>query len=109
MVGYLLAHSWNSELPPELYTMLPVGTEGRILFLHDLAISSAVTGEWLGKKILAHLLETAKSSGFQQIRLVEVQDSMGFWKKYGFLPIKNQQGCSSYGGDAQLMLSELLA
>src|SRR5690554_1432015 len=36
MLGYLLAHSWNSEEPPALYDVLPGKSEGSILFLHDL-------------------------------------------------------------------------
>lgn len=47
--GYLLAHSWNKELPPKLFNTLPKETEGDILFLHDLAVASSSfwTRYWL--------------------------------------------------------------
>lgn len=103
VLGYLLAHSWSREMPPKLYQPLPADTEGSILFLHDLAISSAATGEGLGKKMVSHLLKIAKRSGFQQLRLVSVQDSLGFWQKQGFIPVEGQEVCSSYGEGAELM------
>nr|WP_067290378.1 GNAT family N-acetyltransferase [Marinobacterium profundum] len=109
VVGYLLAHSWNSEVPPKLFKTLPVGTEGTVLFLHDLAISSAGEGDGLGRKMVAHLLKIAKGSGFQQVRLVSVQDSVEFWKKQGFAATANHELCSSYGEDAQLMIHNFSA
>ncbi|MGP9802468.1 GNAT family N-acetyltransferase [Rheinheimera sp. NSM] len=108
VVGYLLAHSWNSETPPKLFQALPVGTGGAIIFLHDLAILREVSGEGIGGKMVVHLLQIAKEQGFQQIRLVSVQDSLGFWQKQGFSPIKHQEICSSYGEDAQLMSQRVI-
>lgn len=109
VVGYLLAHAWNSDAPPKLYETLPSGTEGSILFLHDLAISNAAAGDGLGKKMVAHLFNIAKEAGFQQIRLVSVQDSVAFWRKQGFISGTHQQVCNSYGRGAQLMIYKLLA
>jgi ribosomal protein S18 acetylase RimI-like enzyme len=108
VVGYLLAHLWNSETPPKLYQTLPVGTAGSILFLHDLAIAREAAGEGIGKKMVLHLLDTAKVLGIEQIRLVSVQDSVAFWQKYGFSPIVHQDLCSSYGEYAQLMSRRMI-
>ncbi|WP_432452403.1 MULTISPECIES: GNAT family N-acetyltransferase [unclassified Agarivorans] len=107
VIGYLLAHSWNKDTPPKLFQALPVGSEGTILFLHDLAISSTAAGHGLGKKMVGNLLNIAKNSGFQQIRLVAVQDSSEFWKKQGFSSLGSQAVDPSYGVGAQLMLHEL--
>ncbi len=109
VVGYLLAHSWNREAPPKLFQTLPIVTDGPIIFLHDLAVSREVAGEGIGGKMVLHLLQMAKTSGFQQIRLVSVQDSREFWQKQGFLPIEHQEVCSSYGEDAQLMSQRVTA
>ena len=103
VVGYLLAHSWNSEMPPKLYRPLPIGTEGTILFLHDLAISSSAAGQGVGKELAEHFINVAHGLGFQQIMLVSIQDSVGFWKKQGFTPVHNQDVGSAYGKSAQLM------
>ncbi|MBU1310074.1 MAG: GNAT family N-acetyltransferase [Gammaproteobacteria bacterium] len=103
LVAYLLAHCWHSETAPKLYQMLPDGTTGPILFLHDLAISKAAAGDGLGTKMVSYLIKTAKEGGFQQINLVAVQQSGAFWQKQGFLPVDNQQLCPGYGDGAQLM------
>lgn len=108
VVGYLLAHAWNSEVPPKLFQTLPEGTDGPIIFLHDLAISRDASGEGIGRKMVVHLLQIVKTLGFQQIRLVSVQDSLGFWQKHGFSRIEHQEVCTSYGEDAQLMSYRLI-
>lgn len=99
VVGYLLAHSWNSERPPKLFQKLPAGTEGPILFIHDLAISKLALGKGLGSRMIEHLLQIAQSSGYKQIRLVSVQGQLCF----GVSWVTDQDVCSSYGEGAQLM------
>ncbi|MDW0361475.1 GNAT family N-acetyltransferase [Halomonas venusta] len=102
LVGYALAHSWNSKKPPKLFNKLPKGTEGSILFLHDLAVSSNSFGKGIGSTMMAHLVNIAIVSGYREIRLVSVQNSMQFWQKQGFTPLE-QEVCKSYGDSAQLM------
>ena len=109
VVGYLLAHSWDSEAPPKLFQTLPTGTEGSLIFLHDLAISKEASGEGVGRKMVVHLLQKVKELGFQQVRLVSVQDSLKFWQKQGFSLIEHQEVCSSYGEGAQLMSQRIIA
>ncbi len=109
VVGYLLAHSWNRDTPPKLFQTLPVGTEGRILFLHDLAISIAAVGDGLGTTMVTHLLKVAKMAGVQQIRLVSVQGAMEFWRMQGFSSVGNQKVPHSYGEGAELMKQVLWA
>ena len=108
-VGYLLAHPWNREFPPKLFQTLPTSTNGPIIFLHDLAISREVSGKGIGRKMVAHLLKTAKALGFHQIQLVSVQDSQEFWQKLEFSPIENKKLDSSYGENAQLMIKNITA
>lgn len=106
IAGYALAHSWNSKTPPKLFNKLPKGTDGSILFLHDLAVSSNSFGKGIGSTMMAHLVNIAIVSGYREIRLVSVQNSMQFWKKQGFITLE-QQVCKSYGDSAQLMKLEL--
>src|SRR5690606_243767 len=63
VVGYLLAHSWNSEMPPKLYRPLPTGTEGTILFLHDLAILRSAAGQGVGKELAEHFRSEERRVG----------------------------------------------
>ncbi|MEI4551303.1 GNAT family N-acetyltransferase [Pseudoalteromonas spongiae] len=100
--GYLLAHSWNKELPPKLFNTLPKETEGDILFLHDLAVASSSFGQGIGSKLMKHLVGIATGLGFKEIRLVSVQNSELFWQRLGFKPLSGNV-CRSYGVDAQLM------
>ncbi|EPZ5839207.1 GNAT family N-acetyltransferase [Vibrio cholerae] len=108
LIGYLLAHSWNSRTPPKLFNKLPKGTEGSILFLHDLAVSNHTFGKGIGSKMIEHLVNVATASGYKEILLVSVQNSMQFWQKQGFT-IVEQEVCNSYGDSAQLMKRVLLA
>ena len=107
-MGYLLAHSWDSKLPPKLFHQLPEGTEGEILFLHDLAISTSALGKGIGSKLVEHLVKVATAEGYNEILLVSVQDSKVFWQKKGFTTL-SQKVCKTYGEDAQLMKRALLA
>lgn len=108
VMGYLLAHSWNTEIPPKLFKPLPSKTEGSILFLHDLAVRKSESGKGIGKKLIAQLLKTAHLQGYEQILLVAVQNSVNFWKKQGFIPL-NQKVNECYGEGAQLMRRVLVA
>ncbi|ENM5903626.1 GNAT family N-acetyltransferase [Vibrio mimicus] len=108
LMGYLLAHSWNSRTPPKLFNKLPKDTEGSILFLHDLAISNHTFGKGIGSKMIEHLMNVATSLGYREILLVSVQDSVQFWQKQGFTTVE-QEVCNSYGDSAQLMKRVLLA
>ena len=76
------------------------------MFLHDLAVSSNSFGKGIGSTMMAHLVNIAIVSGYREIRLVSVQNSMQFWQKQGFTSLE-QAVCKSYGDSAQLMKREL--
>lgn len=103
VLAYLLAHGWDSELPPKLYQPIAPATQGRFLFLHDLAVSHRAGGLGLGRRMVERLLAVARQRRFGQIRLVAVQGSVPFWQKMGFQPVPGVQPSRSYGGDATLM------
>lgn len=108
IVGYLIAHSWDREAPPKLFQTLPTGTEGEILFLHDLAVSKDASSKGIGRYMVTHLLRKAEELGFREIRLVSVQASFDFWQKQGFSPTKNQGVCAGYGEGAQMMSQAII-
>jgi ribosomal protein S18 acetylase RimI-like enzyme len=103
VLAYLLAHAWHSELPPKLYQPLANESKGAILFLHDLAVSKQLSGQGIGSQLVNHLLNAISTMGFEQIRLVAIQESLPFWRKMGFSEVAKQIPCSSYGKDASLM------
>jgi len=101
--AYLLAHAWDSEVPPKLFQPLPNTTHGQYLFLHDLSVTKQLSGSGVGTKMVNHLLDVAKAEGFEEIHLVAIQNSVPFWSKMGFQVVANQKACSSYGGNATVM------
>ena len=104
--AYLLAHPWPSEIPPKLHEISPV-SESVNLYLHDLALAPEERGKGIAKKLVENLIDIAKIQGFKKILLVAVQNSSGFWDKFGFLHIPNAVICPSYGPSAKLMVLEL--
>ncbi|CAH0535646.1 hypothetical protein VST7929_03158 [Vibrio stylophorae] len=104
--GYLLAHAWNRETPPKLSQRLPEDSHGEILFLHDLAIDSTAAGQGIGPQLIEKLVDVAESTGYQEIRLVSIQNSKSFWQKNGFSAL-SEPVCQSYGDSALLMRRKL--
>jgi len=106
VLAYLLAHPWASETPPKLNEKSPISVSLN-LYLHDLALADSARGKGIAKKLVENLIYNAKVQGFEKILLVAVQNSIGFWGKFGFLNVPNVVICSSYGDNAQLMALEL--
>ena len=103
ILGYLLAHPWNSDEPPKLFEELPRKSAGDTLYLHDLAVSNNARESGIGKQLSSKLIEVAKLRQFNRVLLVAVQGSGGYWSKFGFREVHNASICSSYGTNAKLM------
>jgi len=103
IMGYLLSHSWNSNVPPKLFEEIPPKITGDILYLHDLAVLNKARGLGVGKQLSNKLIETAKRLKFKRILLVAVQESGRYWSNLGFREIHNVPICTSYGTSAKLM------
>ncbi|WP_212751249.1 GNAT family N-acetyltransferase [Pseudoalteromonas citrea] len=106
--AYLLAHPWPSEIPPKLHEKSPI-TAGLNLYLHDLALARESRGKGIAKKLVTNLVDIAKAQRFNKILLVAVQNSSGFWSKFGFKNLPDAVICPSYGHNAKLMALELKA
>ncbi len=101
--GYLLAHPWFGKEPPKLFNALPMIAKPDCLYLHDMAVSSKFRGIGLGTKLVEHLFSIVKSQQVNNITLVAVQGSCGFWADNGFTAVTGIKVDSSYGTDAVLM------
>jgi GNAT superfamily N-acetyltransferase len=106
VLAYLLAHPWASETPPKLNEKISVA-HSSTLFIHDLALSLEVRGKNIGKELVQNLIDNAQAQNFVEILLVAVQNSGGFWSKFGFLNIPSAEICPSYGENSQLMVLDL--
>jgi len=103
ILAYLLAHSWGSLVPPKLFEPVPTDSAGKILYLHDLAVSKDARGLGLGKQLANKLIDSAKNKQYEKVLLVAVQGSGKFWASLGFKQILDVPVCASYGADAKLM------
>lgn len=54
------------------------------LYLHDLAVSPVARGQALAPRLVAQALQCAQAMHLQQMVLVAVQGSAGFWQRLGF-------------------------
>jgi predicted N-acetyltransferase YhbS len=106
VLGYLLAHPWESDVPPKLHEKIQITTSIN-LYLHDLALAHEARGKGIAKSLVANLIDKAKSQGFVRIFLVAVQGADTFWAKFGFIVIPNALICPSYGDYSVLMALEL--
>ncbi len=106
VLAYLLAHPWASEIPPKLNEKISVAYSST-LFIHDLALSLEGRGKNIGRVLVQNLIDNAQDQSFVKILLVAVQNSTGFWAKFGFKNIPNENICSSYRTTSQLMVLEL--
>lgn len=102
--AYLLAHAWNSELPPKLFQALTPDVKGNILFLHDLAVSSRAKSLGVGSLLVSQLLTIARTNKYTKVILVSVQSSVAFWLKMNFELMEDQPINNSYGNDARVMM-----
>jgi len=106
VLAYILSHPWASKIPPKLNEKISV-TYSSTLFIHDLALALEGRGKNIGKELVQNLIENAKAQSFVKILLVAVQNSTGFWAKFGFINMRSGKICSSYGKNSQLMVLEL--
>ena len=106
--AYLISHKWDALTPPVLNKTLPtVSPSGPILYLHDLVVSHQVKGQGIGSMMVKHLLKIANIKGYEKILLVAVQGADRFWSRQGFIEMKGEYDCNSYGSDAKLMFMNL--
>ncbi|MCH8178350.1 MAG: GNAT family N-acetyltransferase [Proteobacteria bacterium] len=80
----------------------------RWLYLHDLAVGPAAQGLGLGPRLVAQARARARALGLQQMVLVAVQGSVGFWQRQGFAEapapgVAVQEKLSSFGEGARFM------
>src|SRR5690606_32214860 len=84
LVAYLLAHRWKRQEPPPVGAILSAELEGDVLFIHDLAVSSAERGSGVGRKLMAHAFELASQDGLRIAELIAVQGAANYWRALGF-------------------------
>ncbi|WP_157945997.1 GNAT family N-acetyltransferase [Vibrio gangliei] len=112
VLGYVLAHPWESDQPPCINQDISDSEEvvspedASTLYIHDLAISPKARGVGVAQALIENLLDQAQAFNIDTVSLVAVQGMAGFWSKYGFKSMKSNS-TDSYGDDAQFMVNQL--
>lgn len=104
LLGYCLAHPWNSAFPPSLNQLLKQLPESvNTLYIHDIALSYDIQGQGAGKALLMRCKQYAQENQLASLSLVAVQNANDFWLKQGFNPIETVKCLASYGHGASFM------
>lgn len=110
--GYLLSIPALLGNPPQLDSKVQSVVDAPdCLYLHDLAIHPKARGKGIGQLLIHQFIKTARYQGFRFTSLISIQNSVAFWKKYGFQPVEPdvnlKQKLLSYGENATYMEGSL--
>jgi len=112
LVAYLLAHGWPRQAPPAIGTVLPADAPSEVLFIHDLAVSSAGRGLGLGRMLVSCAFKLASRDGLEAAELIAVAGAASYWRKFGFLEAAASAGLAgkvaAYGPEARWMRHEIV-
>jgi ribosomal protein S18 acetylase RimI-like enzyme len=85
LVAYLISHPWFEDSAVELDTTIQVLPRGvDCLYIHELVVDPKTRGLGLGGRLVAEAIRLARSLCLASITLVAVQESEGFWQRFGF-------------------------
>ncbi|MCI3203640.1 MULTISPECIES: GNAT family N-acetyltransferase [Pandoraea] len=85
LAGYLFTHPWHLSAPPPLDTVLDtLPTRADCWYVHDMALAPRTRGAGVAGQLYAAALSAAQSLGLQASALVAVQQSQGFWARFGY-------------------------
>jgi len=111
LLGYLLAHGWSRRSPPPLGTLLAHGMRSEVLFIHDLAVSSAKRGLRVGQTLITRAFELAAQDGLSRAELIAVEGASDYWRRLGFAeePVSGElrEKLKTYGPLARWMTREI--
>ena len=65
-----------------------VPPDADVFYVHDLAVAVRCRGGGVGSRLASQLLDVARSEGFTRAELVSVQGSAPFWRKFGFVAVR---------------------
>lgn len=85
VAGYLLTHPWQIAAPPPLDTVLDALPDAPdCWYVHDMALAPRTRDAGVAGRLYAAALASAQGLGLQASALVAVQQSQGFWTRFGY-------------------------
>ncbi len=86
LAGYLFTHPWRIAAPPPLDTVLDTLPDSPdCWYVHDMALAPRTRGAGVASALYAAALASAQSLGLRASALVAVQQSQGFWSRFGYV------------------------
>jgi len=111
LVGYILAHGWAAGSPPSIGAVLRVDPSREVLFIHDLAVSSAGRGAAIGRELFERVSGLAGRDGLWHAELIAVEGAAPYWQALGFSHAATTgelaAKVAAYGPAAQWMRKEM--
>jgi GNAT superfamily N-acetyltransferase len=111
LIGYALTHPWYFGKPPALNCLLgTIPPDATTYYVHDVALLPEARGKGYAVQIGDRLAEHAAKAGFDNLSLVAVNNSQGFWERLGFRKAHVpglEEKLFTYGPDAVLMARDL--
>ncbi len=109
--GYALTHPWRFGEPPPLDSRLgAIPRPATTYYVHDVALLPEGRGKGYAAQATQWLANHARDAGFDNMSLVAVNGSQGFWERLGFRVTAVpglEEKLLSYGTDAVLMTRDL--
>ena len=109
VVAYLAAYWSRPEAITPLNGDFACYEDASVLYLHDMAVSSAASGHGLARRMVDAAKTQARQRGIKRTALVSVQGSQAYWERQGYV-VSNvkiaaqQQHLTSYGVGALYMV-----
>jgi len=115
--AYLFSYPSSNGAVTALDHPFKIAARPDCLYLHDLAVVPGARGRRAADALVAAALENARAGGLRWSALVSVQQSQGFWERFGYavvetLPSPARENLASYQvqgnhGVAVYMLQQL--
>ncbi|MGI5401457.1 GNAT family N-acetyltransferase [Streptomyces sp. CA-135486] len=103
IAGYLLALPYPQFRFPDPERPEDTVFRSSNLHLHDIVIGDEYRGRGWAKRMLQHLTDAARSFRYEQISLVAVGGTNGFWSAHGYRAHPEIALPAGYGSDAVYM------
>lgn len=92
VLAYLFSYPSREKRVAPLGSEFQRYNDADLLYLHDMAVSSAARGLGLASELLATAERYALINGFSKLALVAVQGSVPYWQKHGFGIVELTEG-----------------
>ena len=110
--AYLMAYPSTRGKISSLGSDFDPARDADSLYLHDLAVGTAMHGRGVGVQLVEHAQAYARSTGWTTLHLVSVQSTKAFWQKQGFVEVtalspEQTSALMTYSGPAYYCVKQL--